>query len=146
MLCDIIYVWNLKYSTNEPIYKTKADLQPQTTDLWLPSRERVGEGWSGSLGLANVNNYIYRMDKQQSRSVQHRALQSASCDRPQWKKLSIYLLIYRDISLYIYLYIYNFAVQQKIKRCKSTILQFKMKKNYRSSRRGAVVNESDQEP
>ena len=25
--CDITYRWNLKYGTNEPIYKTETDLQ-----------------------------------------------------------------------------------------------------------------------
>ena len=31
---DITYMWNLKYETNELIYKT--DLQTQRIDLWLP--------------------------------------------------------------------------------------------------------------
>ena len=30
------YMWNLKYGTNEPIYKTEIDSQTQRTDLWLP--------------------------------------------------------------------------------------------------------------
>ena len=38
---DIIYRWNLKYDTNELMYKTEAGSQIQGTDLWLPSR-RVG--------------------------------------------------------------------------------------------------------
>ena len=50
-------MWNLKYDTNELIYKTEADSQTQRTDLWLP-RGRVPEGWSGSLGLADANYYI----------------------------------------------------------------------------------------
>ena len=53
----ITYMWNLKYDTNELIYKTEADSQTQRTDLWLP-RGRVPEGWSGSLGLADANYYI----------------------------------------------------------------------------------------
>ena len=40
---DIIYMWNLKYDTNEPIYETETDPQIQRTDLWLPS-EREGLG------------------------------------------------------------------------------------------------------
>ena len=36
-------MWNLKYGTNEPIYKTETDSQAQRTDLWLP---RGGE-WDG---------------------------------------------------------------------------------------------------
>ena len=27
ILCDIIYMWDLKYGTNEPIYKTDSDSQ-----------------------------------------------------------------------------------------------------------------------
>ena len=38
---DIIYTWNLKYDTNEPIYK--ADAQTERTDMWLPR----GRGWGG---------------------------------------------------------------------------------------------------
>ena len=34
-------MWNLKYDTNEPIYKTEADSQIQRTGLWLPR----GRGW-----------------------------------------------------------------------------------------------------
>ena len=39
-------MWNLKYGTNEPIYKTETD--PQRPDLWLPrgskDRDRLGIG------------------------------------------------------------------------------------------------------
>ena len=34
---DITYVWNLKYDTNELIYKTESD--SQRINLWLPKRE-----------------------------------------------------------------------------------------------------------
>ena len=30
---DITYMWNLKYGTNEPIYKTERDSQTYRTDL-----------------------------------------------------------------------------------------------------------------
>ena len=46
----------LKYDTNELIYET--DSQTERTGLWLPRGGRVGEGWSGSLGLADTNYYI----------------------------------------------------------------------------------------
>ena len=36
-------MWNLKYNTNQHIYKTKTDSQIQRTDLWLP-RGRGGRG------------------------------------------------------------------------------------------------------
>ena len=37
----ITYMWNLKYDTNKPIYKT--DSETQRTNLWLP-REKGGVG------------------------------------------------------------------------------------------------------
>ena len=43
---DITYMWNLKYGTNEPIYKTETDSQTSRTDLWLP-REKWE--WGGSV-------------------------------------------------------------------------------------------------
>ena len=33
---DITYMWNLKYHTNEFIYKTEIGLQTSKTNLWLP--------------------------------------------------------------------------------------------------------------
>ena len=47
-------MWNLKYDTNEPIYKTETDSKTEKTDLWLWGRE----GWIGSLELADANYYI----------------------------------------------------------------------------------------
>ena len=40
----ITYMWNLKYNTNEHIYKTETDLQIQRTDLWLPRGKKGGGG------------------------------------------------------------------------------------------------------
>ena len=36
-------MWNLKNDTNELIYKTEIDSQPQETNFWLPK----GKGWGG---------------------------------------------------------------------------------------------------
>lgn len=53
-------MWNLKYDTNEFIYKTEIDSQIYRTDLWLP---KVGVGrlavWD-----QQMQSIIYRMDKQ----------------------------------------------------------------------------------
>ena len=49
-------MWNLKYGTNESIYKTETDSQPEKIDLCLS--RAGGEGWSGSLDLADANLYI----------------------------------------------------------------------------------------
>ena len=39
----VIYIWNLIYGTNEPIYRIETNSWTWRTDLWLP-RGRVG-GW-----------------------------------------------------------------------------------------------------
>ena len=40
-----------------------------------------GEGWRGRLGVADVS-FIYRVDKQQGPTVDHRELYSISYDKP----------------------------------------------------------------
>ena len=32
---DTVYMWNLKYDTNEPIYKIATDSQTYRSNLWL---------------------------------------------------------------------------------------------------------------
>ena len=39
----ITFMWNLKYDTNELIYKTETDSQTQRTNLWLPKGEEGEE-------------------------------------------------------------------------------------------------------
>ena len=51
-------MWNLKYDTNELIYKTETESQTERVDLYLPRGRGMGEGWSGSIGLADANYYI----------------------------------------------------------------------------------------
>ena len=50
-----------------------------------------GEGGWGRDGLGvwdqQMQTIIYRMDKQQGPTVQHRELYSVSCDKPQWKRI-----------------------------------------------------------
>ena len=50
-------MWNLKYDTNELIYETETDSHREQTCGCQEGGE-VGEGWSGSLGLADVSFYI----------------------------------------------------------------------------------------
>ena len=40
---DTTYMWNLKYGTDEPIYRTETDSQTWRTDVWLPR----GREWDG---------------------------------------------------------------------------------------------------
>ena len=39
---DITYMWNLKYGTNEFIYKKETRLTDIDTNLWLPNERWVG--------------------------------------------------------------------------------------------------------
>ena len=45
-----LVMWDLKYGTNKPIYKTGTDSQTQRTDLWLP-REGRGRGIDQKFGF-----------------------------------------------------------------------------------------------
>ena len=44
---------------HEPTYKAETDSQAQRTDLWLPRRRWMGEGWLESLGLLDANWLIW---------------------------------------------------------------------------------------
>ena len=55
---DITYVWNLKYGTNELIYKTETYPQTQRTDLCLTKVMEKGLGWAGSMRVSAANYYI----------------------------------------------------------------------------------------
>ena len=48
--CDVTYMWNLKYDTNEPIYET--DSQTQRTELWLPRGRGGGGGMDWEFGIS----------------------------------------------------------------------------------------------
>ena len=53
-----IIIWNLKYDTNDLIYKTETDPQTQRTRRLVPAkREGLEGGSTGSLGLADANYY-----------------------------------------------------------------------------------------
>ena len=43
-LCDITYMWNLKYDTNELMYEVETDSQTSKTNLWLPKGKHGGGG------------------------------------------------------------------------------------------------------
>ena len=51
-----MYMWNLKYDTNELIYKTETDLQTWKTNLWLPKEK--GGGKIKSFGLTYTHYYM----------------------------------------------------------------------------------------
>ena len=47
ILCDITYIWNLKYEISELIYETETDSQTRRTDAIA----KVEEGRRGGLGV-----------------------------------------------------------------------------------------------
>ena len=49
-------MWNLKYGTNELIYKTDSEIQ--RIDLGCQAGAGKGERWTGSLGLVGSKYYI----------------------------------------------------------------------------------------
>ena len=89
---NIIYMWNLKYDTNELIYKTETGSQTWRTVLRLSGGDGAGEGWTGSLGQ-QIQMIIYRIDKQ-GPTVQHRELCSVSCDKPYGEEYKKYIYTY----------------------------------------------------
>ena len=48
-------MWNLKYGTDEPIYRTETDMESR---LMVAKDEGEGMGWTGSLELVDSNNYL----------------------------------------------------------------------------------------
>ena len=50
-------MWNLKYSTNELIYRTETD--SKETDLGWPGGGGGGVGWMGILGFVDADYDIY---------------------------------------------------------------------------------------
>ena len=73
-------MWNLKYDTNETIYETEMGSQIEQT---CGCQGRGGSGRDG-LGVwgQQMQTSIYRMDKKQGPTVEHRELYSISCNKP----------------------------------------------------------------
>ena len=69
---------NLKYGTNEPIYRTETDTQTWRIDLLPRGRGRVWHG-PGVWGQ-QMQTITFRMDEQRG-PVQHRELYPITCER-----------------------------------------------------------------
>ena len=50
-------MWNLKYGTNERIYKSQVNSQTQSSHLWLPRGNRGGRRMDWEFGVG-INSYI----------------------------------------------------------------------------------------
>ena len=85
MPCNITYTWNLKYDINEHSYEKETDSQTQRIGFYGCQGE-WGEGDGLGAGDQQVQTSIYRVDKQ-GPTVEHRELQSMSCDQPQWRRI-----------------------------------------------------------
>ena len=65
LLYVITYMWNLRYDTNELIYKAETDSQAQKTDLWLPKGKGVREiNWE-----YGINRYTLPYTKQMNNRI-----------------------------------------------------------------------------
>ena len=74
-------MWNLKYGTNKPIYKTERDSLTQRAYFWLPRAKWGGRDGLGVWGWL-MQTITFRMDKQQGPNVQHWELYPISGDKP----------------------------------------------------------------
>ena len=71
-------MWNLKYDTNQHIYKTKTDSQTKRRYLGLSRgwRSMGGKGWESEISRGKLV-YIGWIN-----NAQHRELYSVYCDKP----------------------------------------------------------------
>ena len=51
-------MWNLKYDTNEAIYKTETDSQIQKINQWLPEVRGKEQGQNRGVGLRGTSYYV----------------------------------------------------------------------------------------
>ena len=61
-------MWNVKYDTNELIYKTEKDVQTWKPNLWLLKGKGGREGWTGGLGLAYAHP-VHKIGSQEGPAV-----------------------------------------------------------------------------
>ena len=54
------HIWNLKYSTNEPICKTEIDSESENRLVVAKGKREEGLGWLRSLGSVDVNYSIQK--------------------------------------------------------------------------------------
>ena len=72
-------ICGIKHYANKHICETEADSQTQRTDSCAKVR---GRGHGSGVWSLQMQTIIYRMDKQQSLTIQHRELYSLSSDKP----------------------------------------------------------------
>ena len=118
---DTMYMWNLKYDTNEPIYETEADSQTQRTDLWLP-RGKGGEGgmeWEFGVSRCKllyiewINNKVLLYST--GNYIQYPVINH---NGKEYKRECMHVCIYVSLN--------HFVIQQKLtQHRKSTIPQLK---------------------
>ena len=86
-------MWNLKYDTNETFLKNRNKPTGIENKLMVMRGERVREDKSGAWNQ-QIQTIIYKIDKQQGPTVQHRELYSIhynSLDKTVKKNSRIYM-------------------------------------------------------
>ena len=99
-------MWNLKYDTNELIYKTETDSQTQRTDLWLP-RGAGGGGVDWEFGISRCKLlYIQWINKvllySTGNYIQYPAINH---NGKEYEKECIYIYICVCVCVYIHIYL-----------------------------------------
>ena len=78
--CDITYMWNIEYDTNELIYKQKQTHRHRKQTYGYQRgkrRDKLG------VWVQQIQTTIYKIGKQQGPTVQHRELSLISCNKLQ---------------------------------------------------------------
>ena len=91
-------MWNPKNSTSELTYKRETDSQTQETNLRLP-KGKSGRRDKLEVWDLQMHTTIYKIDKQQGFTLQHRELYLISYNKLQWKRIGK-----KNIDICIYMY------------------------------------------
>ena len=110
-------MWKLKKGTNELIYKTEIESQPERTNLWLPGARREERNWE-----VETDTYTLSYTKQvTNKDLIHStgSYRQYPVINHKWKRIG------KRIDTYIYMYIMkSISVPLKLTQyCELTIVQ-----------------------
>ena len=97
-----LYIWNLKYDTNEVIYKTGTDSQTYKTSLWLPKekegRDRLGV-WDqqSQTTIYKINNNILLYSP--GSYIQYPVIQEKNMKKNMYMKLNHFAVYHNTVNL-----------------------------------------------
>ena len=80
--CNITYMQNLKYDTNELIDKTETDSQDTDKELTVTKGKKAWGRHKLGVWDQQIQNTMYKTDKQQGATVQYREVYLISYNKP----------------------------------------------------------------